>query len=64
MLRNSAKSNWLLDELGWELVPPGDFKHWDGLMNAFVEFLRNDSTLLADKYIRRWYNAGVKIIAG
>lgn len=32
MLRNSTKSNWTLDELGWSIHPPGDMKHWDGLL--------------------------------
>jgi hypothetical protein len=30
-LRNSIKGNWLLDELGWELHPPGDLTICDGL---------------------------------
>ena len=29
MLRNSAKANFTLDELGWSLCPPGDMKDWD-----------------------------------
>ena len=28
MLRNSAKSNWTLEELGWQLVPAGDLREW------------------------------------
>lgn len=35
MLRNQAKSNWTLEELGWELLPPGDPKQWDGLTSWF-----------------------------
>jgi hypothetical protein len=32
MLRNSAKANFTLDELGWPLRPtPGGMKDWDGL---------------------------------
>jgi len=31
-LRNSAKGLWTLDELGWELYPPGDYASWNGLM--------------------------------
>lgn len=59
MLRNSAKSNWTLEELGWELVPPGDFKQWDGLLAWFVEFLKQDKSHLADKYINRWHRAAL-----
>ncbi|MGH8531891.1 MAG: HNH endonuclease [Gammaproteobacteria bacterium] len=60
MLRNSAKSNWLLEELGWLLVPPGDFRQWDGLLGWFIEFLTRNQSHLADKYIRRWHRAAVK----
>ena len=35
-LRNSAKSNWLLEELGWQLHEPGDLKEWDGLLKWFI----------------------------
>jgi len=38
MLHNSAKSNWTLEELGWQLVPPGDFQQWDGTLRWFLEF--------------------------
>ena len=31
MLRNAAKANWTLDELGWQLCPPGHRDGWDGL---------------------------------
>jgi len=64
MLRNSAKSNWLLSELGWTLVPRGDFRTWDGLTRAFIEYVSSDRSPLADTYIRRWYNAAVKTTAG
>jgi hypothetical protein len=37
MLTNGIKSNWLLEELEWELVRPGNLKQWDGL---FAWFLR------------------------
>ena len=64
MLRNSAKSNWLLSELGWTLVPRGDFSKWDGLTKSFIDYVRNDTFPLSDAYIRRWYNAAVKATAG
>jgi hypothetical protein len=40
MLRNSAKANFTLDELGWPLYPPGDMKDWDGLLGWFVDLVR------------------------
>ena len=59
MLRNSAKSNWTLEELGWQLVPAGDLREWDGLLTWFVEFLKRNQSHLADKYIRRWHRAAL-----
>jgi hypothetical protein len=60
MLRNSAKSNWTLEELGWSLLPAGDFNEWDGLIGWFVEYIRHDPTQLAERPIKRWYNAAVR----
>ena len=63
MLHNSAKSNWTLEELGWRLLPPGDFKQWDGLLGWFVTFLQRQQLHLADKYIRRWHRAALAVNA-
>lgn len=60
MLRNSAKANWTLEELGWQLVPPGDFRQWDGLLGWFIEFLKQNQLHLSDKYIRRWHSAALE----
>lgn len=57
MLRNSAKSNWLLEELGWELKPSGDFKKWDGLIHWFMDYVKEKQALLEDKYLQRWHKA-------
>lgn len=57
MLRNSAKSNWTLEELGWQLLPPGDLKQWDSLRGWFLTYLEHNESYLADKYIRRWHRA-------
>ena len=61
MLRNSAKSNWTLEELGWDLVPPGDFKQWDGLLGWFLEFIEQDKSHLLDAYIRIWHRAASRL---
>ena len=57
MLRNSAKSNWLLDELGWptQLAPaaPG----WDGLVGWFAQALDSHEVLRSDKAVNRWRRA-------
>lgn len=55
MLRNSAKSNWTLEELGWKLLPPGSTREWDGLMRWSYEFVLRDPSLLKDRYLKRWH---------
>lgn len=57
MLRNSAKSNWTLDELGWELKPHGDVRHWDGLTSWFLKYVNENSRFLDVPYIRKWQRA-------
>ena len=57
-LRNSAKSNWLLDELGWERKEKGDLEKWDGMMDWFMEYMKSaNDEIKADKYIAKWHNA-------
>lgn len=62
MVRNAAKSNWMLDELGWRLVDPGDPSTWDGLSRWFVDYVAAHQELLTDPYIGRWSNATRRII--
>jgi hypothetical protein len=57
MLRNSAKSNWTLEELGWSLLPPGDINQWDGMLSWFMGFVGQNTQIAKDKYIYRWYRA-------
>ncbi len=59
MLRNSAKANWTLEELGWSLHPPGDMNQWDGMLAWCIEFVKKDRELIKDKYIDRWYRAAL-----
>ena len=57
MLRNAAKANFKLDELGWILHPTGDLQQWDGLTNWFLDWTARDPDVLVDGYLRRWHNA-------
>lgn len=61
-LRNSAKSNWLLEELGWQLHEPGSLKDWDGMAHWFRVYASNNQKVLADKYISSWHIALLKAI--
>ena len=54
-LRNSAKSNWLLEEIGWELFPSGDFTEWDGLLNWYQDYVSSQEDLITDPYFGHWY---------
>ena len=58
-LRNSAKCAWTLDELGWQLHPPGDMRMWDGLLPWFLEMVQADTSHLGDNYIRMWHHAAI-----
>jgi hypothetical protein len=60
MLRNNAKANWTLDELGWTLHAPGDPREWDGLTRWFVDMVARDRTLLGHAYLRRWHSAALR----
>jgi 5-methylcytosine-specific restriction endonuclease McrA len=53
-LRNSAKSNWTLEELGWRKHPEGDLSIWDGLTSWFQDYIAGHPEHLSDSYIRAW----------
>jgi 5-methylcytosine-specific restriction endonuclease McrA len=61
-LRNSAKANWLLEELGWQLHSPGNLQEWDGLLGWFMEYTSTNEMLLNDSYILNWYKAGKRAL--
>lgn len=63
MLRNSAKAHWLLEELGWELHPPGDRGKWDGLMSWFISSIANEPSYLKQPAVRRWHLAATQCAA-
>jgi hypothetical protein len=60
-IRNSSKSNWLLDELGWKLLPPGDIRAWDGMTNLFLECIAKYPEHLSDAYIGIWHKAAISV---
>jgi hypothetical protein len=62
MLRNSAKANFTLDELGWSLCSPGDMKDWDGLLGWFIEQANADRAVLDDHYLREWFTASRPVV--
>lgn len=64
MVRNSAKGNWTLAELGWSLQAPGSFKDWDGLIHWFLEYTNDHPKLIAATSMRQWHRAATLAIAG
>ena len=59
-LRNSAKSNWLLEELGWSLCPPGNLHEWDGMLAWFMAYTQRNQEVLEDQYLNKWHRAAEK----
>ncbi|MFH1131207.1 MAG: HNH endonuclease [Pseudomonadota bacterium] len=57
MLRNSAKANWTLEELGWTVHPPGDMDQWDGMLNWFLNYMERERINTNGNYIDRWHRA-------
>ena len=63
-LRNSAKSNWKLEDLGWEMKKKGDLKKWDGMMGWFMEYMKKapPPKICKDKYIKKWHKAAKTVM--
>lgn len=57
MFRNSAKSSWLLEEIGWSLHPPGKLSDWDGMFHWFLNYAVDNPYILENKLVRRWHRA-------
>ncbi|KXH81854.1 HNH endonuclease [Sporosarcina sp. HYO08] len=54
MKRNSAKSNFTLDELNWALYPEGRMENWDGKLGWFFRFINENPNFLERPYIKQW----------
>lgn len=54
MIRNSAKSNWLIEELGWKIHDKGQLDEWDGLINYFLDLTNKNAIYERDSYIKAW----------
>ena len=60
MIRNSAKSNWTLEELNWKLHDIGELDKWDGLTDCFLGLLSKNPLYEKDSYINSWKVALLK----
>jgi hypothetical protein len=57
LLRNSAKANWTMEELGWSVHRPGDMDQWDGMLSWFLKYKEKDRKNIKGRYLDRWYRA-------
>jgi hypothetical protein len=57
----SAKANWTLEELGWKLLPPGDFSRWDGLTGWLIRHIEKHGLENQERYVVQWYKAACKV---
>lgn len=62
-IMNSAKSNFLIDELGWKLFNAGKIEEWDGMIRWYVKYRNEHKKILEDKYIKSWDLALEKCIS-
>ena len=54
MMRNSAKSNWTVEEIGWTVHHKGKLNEWDGLCSLFLDLITANTKYSSDKYIKEW----------
>jgi hypothetical protein len=60
MLRNAAKANFTLDELGWTRYPEGRLGEWDGLTAWFLQWPESEQ-IVGDKYLEGWRAAALSV---
>jgi len=64
MLHNDIKSNWSLEQIGWDIKECGDLSEWDGLTKIFIDIVERDANLLNDNYIKKWYTISKSSVSG
>ena len=60
MIRNSAKSNWTIEEIGWKLQDKGQLDDWDGLISYFIDLTDKNPGYEKDNYVKEWKVALLK----
>jgi hypothetical protein len=60
MIRNTAKSNWTIEEIGWELHEKGQLDNWDGLLQYFIELTNKNPDYEKDKYVKDWKSSLIR----
>ena len=62
MIRNAAKANWTLEEIGWTMKEKGKLEDWDGLTSLFLNLLKARPELRADRNIKTWETGLIKAL--
>ncbi|MFA6102997.1 MAG: hypothetical protein WCV67_06160 [Victivallaceae bacterium] len=60
-IMNSAKANFLLEEIGFALHAPGNIREWDGMISWHQEYVCKNPAILQNNYIRKWHNALIRL---
>lgn len=56
MVRNAAKANWTIEQLGWTIHPPGILQEWDGQLGWFKSYVaENPAVLKQVSGLRVWH---------
>lgn len=59
---NSSKSNFTIEELGWQLVPAGDPAEWDGLVGWFLEYVAANPQVEEDRRVLDWVKEARRVV--
>lgn len=62
MIMNSAKSSFLMEEIGLKLYEKGNLNNWNGKTSWYLQYIQKNNSILSDKYILSWHNALIKCI--
>ena len=59
-MHNLIKSHWRLDDLGWELLPPGRLDEWDGMLGWFMKYAEEREDLMDLRGVKEWRGAAMQ----
>ena len=63
ILRNGAKANWVLEELGWPIERAPVASDWDGMLGWFMSQWKADEALHRNSYFVHWHRAADQLQA-
>ena len=64
MLHNSIKSNYTLEQIGWQLRPSGNFHEWDGMIHWYISYIEAHPQLKSFHYFKSHYNLARRELRG